>query len=457
MPGISLPYGSRSIAWDPGPLPVTVVRCNRVPALDDLDARLGEALRAPIASPPLRERLRECRRLAIVVSDATRLFPQGRILEAILGELGAIDPARVTIVVAGGNHGRSDHAAVGLTPRVTSRFRVVDHDSRDAGSMVDVGTLPPIASRFFLAQALRHLCRSLPAAHGHARKILRALRERDPGGARELIGYTMFGRALFIFGASAPSRVRVRREVADADLRILIGQVKPHFLAGFSGGYKAIFPGCADRTSIALNHFMMSHPSVALGRNDGNIIRARIEGAGRMCGGSFAVNVVMNVEGEVAGVFTGDPVEAQRRGSELSGRVGEVEAPAADLVVSAEGFPDAVNLYQLTKIVPPAAMVVRRGGAIVCAGECRDGVGGLSIVNDITFRIGFWRLLPAGVRVYLVSDIPKRDVEKTDFIHAATIAEAVDAERRRRSTPPSITVLAGSGLLIPRVCRSPAR
>lgn len=450
MPAIILPYGARSITWDPGTLPVTVIRPARIPALAGLDARVIDALRAPIASRPLRDRARECGRIAVIVSDATRIFPQERMLDAVLGELGVVDPARVTIVVAAGNHGLSDHAAIGLTPAVESRFRVVDHDSQDAGTMRPVGTLPAVERRFFAAEGLRHLFRSIPAAPGRLRNVLRRLAARDLGGARELIGYTMFGRAIFIAAASLPIRVKVRREVADAGLRILIGQVRPHFLTGFSGGYKAIFPGCAERTGIAMHHFMMTHPSVGLGRNEGNLLRLRLEEAGRMCGETFAVNAVMNGDGEAVGVFAGDPVEAQRRGAELAGRVADVEAPAADLVISAEGFPDAVNLYQLTKTVPPAARVVREGGAIICAGQCRDGVGGLSIVNDITFRIGLRRLLPPGVRVYLVSDLPRSEVEKTDFIYAASIAGAAEAERRRRPALRAVTVLAGAGLLIPR-------
>ena len=449
MAALSLPYGSRPVAWDPGPLVVDVARANAVPALDRLDARIAAALRAPLGSAPLRARARECRRIAVVVSDATRRFPQGAVLAAVLDELG-VEPSRVTIVVAGGNHGRSEHAAIGIPPAVEARYCVVDHDSRDAGSMRRVGVLPPVGRRFFLAQALRHLVRSVPEVPGRARAIARALRAGDLRGARERVGYTLLGRALFIFGASFRLPVLVRREAADADLRVLIGQVKPHFLAGFSGGYKALFPGCAARIGIAKNHFMMTHPSVALGNNDGNLIRARIEEAGRLCGPSFAVNIVVNGEGEAAGIFAGDPVLAQRRGAELARRVGEVKAPAADLVVSAEGFPDALNLYQLTKIVPPAALLARPWGAIVCAGECRDGVGGMSVVNDVTFRIGLRRLLPAGIRVYLVSDLPRAEVEKTDFIPAATIADAVKAEWRRRPGLRRATVLAGAGLLIPR-------
>jgi nickel-dependent lactate racemase len=449
MEEILLPYGERPLSWAPEAHNVTVLRCNDIPALGDLRSSLQDSLRRPIRSQPLRACAMAAGRIAILVSDATRLFPQRTVLAAVLDELSSVDPRRITIVVARGNHGGADAPAVGIAGDIASRFRIVNHDSLDGESMAVVGTLPARERVFFLRQALRHIGRSLLRAPLSARTFLGRLSARDWQGVRAAAGYTMFVRALCICAASFRSTVHIRREVVDAGLRILIGQIKPHFLAGFSGGFKAVFPGCAGRTGIAMNHFMMNHPSVALGRSEGNIIREHIEQAGRLCGESFAVNVVMNGGNRVAGIFAGDPVASHRRGAELCRLIGKVETPRADIVITAEGFPEAMNLYQLTKIVPAAAGIVRKGGAIICVGACRDGIGGLTVLNEIIFKIGFWNLLPRNVRVYLVSDLPRRDVEYTEFIYAGTVDEAVAREKTRFTTLPSVTVLSGAGLLIP--------
>ena len=38
----------------------------------------------------------------------------------------------------------------------------------------------------------------------------------------------------------------MNRDYVEADRRIVLGFIEPHFMAGFSGGYKGVFPGVAD-------------------------------------------------------------------------------------------------------------------------------------------------------------------------------------------------------------------
>lgn len=453
MKEINLPYGPHTLKWKPpADADVTVLYCNHCPPITDLEKSVRESFRRPLGMPPLSACVKPSDRVALVVSDAARLFPQEAVVRLVLEEISHVVPSHVTIVIANGNHERSDPARVGLGADLQAGYVIINHDSRDAASMRTVGHFPAKETFFFLKQALKHLTRSARDVPVSLTKIARAALSGDLKSAARLIGYTLFGRALFIFGASLSARVRINRAVADADIRILIGQIKPHFLAGFSGGYKAIFPGCACRTDIAMNHFMMNHPSVDLGRNNGNIIREYIEEAGRFCGKSFAVNVVMNADRSVAGVFSGDPLEVQRAGSMLCMKIAEVDAEEADVVISAEGFPEAMNLYQFTKVVPPAGRIVKPRGAIICVGSCGGGIGGMTVVNDITCKIGFWHMLPKGVRLYLVSDLPKKAVRKMEFRYAATIDDAILREmRRQKKRRLRIAVLAGAGLMIPKI------
>jgi nickel-dependent lactate racemase len=48
--------------------------------------------------------------------------------------------------------------------------------------------------------------------------------------------------------------VFLNRAYIDADRRIVLGFIEPHFMAGFSGGYKGIFPGVADIAAIMRYH-----------------------------------------------------------------------------------------------------------------------------------------------------------------------------------------------------------
>ncbi|MFC2149815.1 lactate racemase domain-containing protein [Candidatus Auribacterota bacterium] len=451
MKEISLPYGKQDIKWELPAGDISVFRCDHSKEIDDIGSTLRSSLNEPIDSAPLRERVKPSDKIAIIVSDSARLFPQDKILGTVLEEIGHADPADISIVIASGNHEASDPASIGIGRDIQSKFKVINHNSSDKKNMKSVGTLPSKESAFFRKQAMKHISRSVREAPRNFARIVRLLFRGDIEGIKAVIGYTTLVRALLILSASSKNEIKINSTVAQADLRILIGQIKPHFLSGFSGGHKAVFPGCAEFTGIAKNHFMMNHPSVGLGKNDGNIIRGQIEESSRFCGDSFAVNVVMNSNKTVAGIFCGDPVTAQRQGSELCRSIGNIKTEKADIVIAAEGYPEAINLYQHIKVIPPAGKIVREGGAIICVGSCSRGLGGLSVVNEVTCKIGFWHILPKDVRLYLVSDLPKDVVDKTMFIYAPNIDQAVEAEKKIRGDDLKITVLAGAGLMVPDV------
>ena len=48
--------------------------------------------------------------------------------------------------------------------------------------------------------------------------------------------------------------VDVCRDVVEADYRICLGNIEFHYFAGYSGGYKAIMPGCSTADAIQMNH-----------------------------------------------------------------------------------------------------------------------------------------------------------------------------------------------------------
>ena len=48
--------------------------------------------------------------------------------------------------------------------------------------------------------------------------------------------------------------VYMARDYVEADRRIVLGFIEPHFMAGFSGGYKGVFPAVADIAAIMHYH-----------------------------------------------------------------------------------------------------------------------------------------------------------------------------------------------------------
>ena len=114
--------------------------------------------------------------------------------------------------------------------------------------------------------------------------------------------------------------VFLNRAYVEADRRIVLGFVEPHFMAGFSGGYKGIFPGVADIASIMRYHDarMIGDPRSTWGLLDGNPTQERIRHDGALLPVDFCVNVTLNRRREITAVFCGDVTAVHDAGCAFS-------------------------------------------------------------------------------------------------------------------------------------------
>lgn len=315
------------LAYGNGVLPIDldvdadVIEPRDPPRVADPDHGLRQALRRPIASPPLAELVPPDSSIVVVISDSTRPAPNKLMLEALLGELGADAANRMHVLVATGLHRptRDDELDRMLGPDLRRQLQISNHD-----------------------------------AH-------------DPSHLRE-IGQT-----------SSDRPVLINRRYLDADIRITLGLIEPHFFAGFSGGAKLILPGVAGEASILRNHDaeMIGHPNARWGTLAGNPVHREQREAARLAGCEFSLNVTIAGDGAITGIFAGDLEAAHDAGCEaaLQAAMQPVDE-AYDVVVTTNGgHPLDLNLYQAVKGMDAAAQIVRSGGHIVMAAECREGAG----------------------------------------------------------------------------------
>jgi lactate racemase len=166
--------------------------------------------------------------------------------------------------------------------------------------------------------------------------------------------------------------VWVNRWVAESDLRIGISSVLPHGGAGFGGGAKIIMPGVCGIETIAAHH-----EGVPRGGNSiaGNLWREEIEQIARLVGLELSINVVLNGEGQPAGVFVGDMVQAHRQAVALATHLYKITLPTEMDIAITSGFPLDQEIGQARKAVRLAVKCVRPGGAVVLFGECPEGAG----------------------------------------------------------------------------------
>jgi len=320
MSVVELPFGRGSLSAripSENLIGVFPPRSVGLAAVDEGDL-LRRALENPIGTARLRDLARRGQKVVIVTSDLTRPCPSDRLLPPVLAELSAagIPDEDITIVLGLGLHRPMTEAELrdAVGGAVFGRVRVVNHDVRDIAPL----------------------------------------------------GRTSFGTPVEIF-----------RPVVDADFRVCLGNVEFHYFAGYSGGAKAIFPGCASEAAVTANHAMMVRPEAQAGRLEGNPVRADLEEAAAMVGVDFMLNVVVDGEHRIVQAVAGDVKAAHRVGCEWVSQRGKVPIPAlADIVlVSAGGYPKDVNLYQAQKALDNAAYAVKPGGIIILVAECAEGCG----------------------------------------------------------------------------------
>jgi len=330
---ISLAYGQRGLQVDI-PDKATVLRPKEAEGLLDERHALQQALRHPLGCPPLREMVRSQDRVVIVFSDITRPMPNDRVLPVLLKELAHVPDRNIYLLNALGTHRANNTLELEtmLGADLVQRYTILQHDAWDERNLVELGR-------------------------------------------------TSYGHRLF-----------VNRHFMEADFKILTGFIEPHFFAGFSGGPKAILPGIAGIESIMDNHSyeMLNHPKATWGFTEGNPVWEEMSEAAKLAKPDFILNVTLNRKRHITGVFAGELQLAHQRGVAFARQIAmvPVDAPYDIVLTTNSGYPLDINLYQAVKGMSSAAQIVRPGGSIIIAAECRDGVPDYGEYRKIVHEAG---------------------------------------------------------------------
>lgn len=317
---VRLAYGKEGLWVDLPDHNVTLVEPRFVPGLPDEMETIRGVLREPIGTPPLRELVQPDDTVAIVFSDITRPQPRKRMLPVLLEELSHIRPESILLVSALGTHRPNTNEEIeGMLGReITESYRIVQHNAWDTDNMVRLG----------------------PTSCGHD---------------------------VYINGA-----------YMEANVKILTGFIEPHFFAGFSGGPKAVLPGLADQRSVLGNHDaeMISHPKATWCVTQGNPIWEEMREVAAKTEPSFLLNVTLNKNQEITGVFAGDVLQAFAAGTAFAREsvMVPVRHPFDVVITTNSGYPLDLSLYQAVKGISAAALVVKEGGSIIAAAECLEGI-----------------------------------------------------------------------------------
>jgi nickel-dependent lactate racemase len=318
---VRLAYGESGVEIE-APESATLVEAAPVPGLPDERAALLDAMRHPLAGPPLVDLVRGGEKAVLVFPDVTRAFPSARVVPLMLAELDAagFGPERLTLLSGTGTHRANTPAELErmLGSSVLSRYRVVNHDARQRSTLVQLG----------------------------------------------------------VTSQGAPALLD--RVYVDADVRVVAGLIEPHFFAGYSGGPKGVCPGVAGLDTVLFAHDRrrIGDPRATWGSIEQNPVQQLVREVVALAPPTFTLDVTVNREGAITGVFAGEGYAAHAAGCAFVARTQERSVPHEyDIVVTTNGgYPLDQNLYQAIKGLSAAARIVRPGGSIVLAAECRDGI-----------------------------------------------------------------------------------
>jgi nickel-dependent lactate racemase len=90
----------------------------------------------------------------------------------------------------------------------------------------------------------------------------------------------------------------------------------------------------------------------------------------------FLLNITLNKNKEITGVYAGDLREAHSEGCRFAKdtAMAAVEEPYDLVITSNSGYPLDLNVYQSVKGMSAAAQIVKEGGEILITAECWDGI-----------------------------------------------------------------------------------
>jgi nickel-dependent lactate racemase len=137
-------------------------------------------------------------------------------------------------------------------------------------------------------------------------------------------------------------------------------------------------PGLAGIDTIFRNHSAKNMDSrwATWGITHGNPSWEEFLEALQFAGSAFLVNVALNSDKQITAVFTGDVEKAHTKGCAFvkNNAMAPVEKPYDIVLASNSGYPLDLNLYQSVKAMSAAAQVVKKGGSIIVAADCWDGI-----------------------------------------------------------------------------------
>ncbi|MEN6595428.1 MAG: lactate racemase domain-containing protein [Clostridiaceae bacterium] len=231
--------------------------------------------------------------------------------------------------------------------------------------------------------------------------------------------------------------IKINRNFIEAELRIALGCIVPHTLAGFSGGAKAVIPGIGGIETLHSNHtlvFADQSESMSFKTSTcdpDNAMRKNMEEIVGKVGLDFIINVVLNDQMKVADAFAGHFVQAHRAACARA-----MESLKTSLVENADilvlsAYPKDTEYSQIGTCFAVLGHhkqhCIKQGGTIVAMTAASEGAG-------------FHSLFGPGMRLFSPHDdnMPPMELRGTETLVFSDGVQKIDIRQFYRADPPDI-------------------
>ncbi len=285
-------------------------------------SRYLSSLKNPIRADRLCKQLSGNEKITVLISDITRNIPSKTIFEYLMKELNKakVKKKNITVIVALGVHRKNTTEEIKniIGDKWIEALNIKNHDAFDKDNLV-------------------------------------------------YLGKTKYKTPVWI-----------NKDVYLSDYCIALGKIEPHEFAGFSGGRKSILPGVCGEETIIRNH----KPEWIVDKNSqpGNLKNNKIHKdmmeAAEIAGLDFIINVVVNKENKIVGIFAGDPKYAHLEGCKFLETFSKVNInKKPDIIITTPGEPLNINLYQSVKSIFSLEPILKPNSNIILYTACYNGIG----------------------------------------------------------------------------------
>lgn len=386
------------------------------------DELVSHSLECPIGGEPISSQVSRGDKVLLVVDDVTRETPARAILPHITSQLedSGVKDSDVEVIFALGTHRyMTPEEMRGKAGQETAkRYPMLNHEWMDEGELSDLGTT----------------------------------RSGTP--------------------------IKVNRRILESDWSIGIGNIVAHRIAGYTGGGKIVQPGLSGDETTGYTHIMAGdlEGEEILGVAE-NPVRREMEEIAHKAGLKMITNTVLDGRARMIGCYSGDPVDAHRKGVETSDGIFAIPVDHKADITVVDSHPADTNMWQAVKAIQAGELATKPGGTIVLLSPCWEGAssehpelekygyrppdearamleaGELKDLVTVAAMIHVGRILEKlRVIVYTIG-ISRKQTEILGFEYASSPKEAMKLALEGAGTSPEILAFKRASEIVPRLKR----